>query len=113
MKPQHIRLIDDNPNLSNRSLARFLGISRHAIEKHREKPLWKHSGIGIPFTYDKKTRDGVYKFVLFNGVSIAKGTLVYCMENLDRLIYCLENNNGKLPPNFEAWVMKDLGFIKV
>lgn len=111
MNAQQNRLIADNPNLSGAAIARLIGVNKSTVNKSREKPLWRHSGIGIPFVYDSINQDGVYKALIFNGRTLAKGRVQSVMENLDRLIYCLENNNGKLPRTLNEVVLGDLEFI--
>ena len=108
---QKLQCIQDNPNLSSAALGRLLGINKSTVERNREKPLWRHSGVGIPYVYDSVNPDGVYKAVVFGKRTIAKGTLIHAIENVDRLIYCLENNNGKLPRTLNEVVFGDLEFI--
>ena len=99
---RHEQVIRDNPNLSHRELARFLVISRYSVQRFRKAksltPLWKHDGRTIPFTYDTMNPDGVYKLLKYKDRQLARGKLETVMVELDRLIYCLEKNNGKLPP---------------
>lgn len=113
-----LQVILDNPNLSNSALARFLGIDRKKVarvKKSREiRALWKHSGIGIPFTSTYMTGDGLFTEVVLKGRTISKTNKTEVVaESVDRLIHCLENNNGKLPPsNVEGWSLQNLRFIK-
>lgn len=104
------QLIKDNPNLSSSALARFLCFTHAKVSRNRETPLWAHRGHGIPFTFEQVMSDGVYLILKFRGRVIANGKLPYILENLDRLIYCLENNNGNLPPTLEDWSLKNLEF---
>lgn len=110
------QLIIDNPNLSHRELARFLGVSRHVVQRYRKTnaitPPWKRSGCGIPFTHEVINHSGVYKVLKFGNRQVVKGTLDNVLVNLDRLIFCLENNNGKLPPTRLEGLHDDLGFVK-
>lgn len=114
-KHQH-QLIIDNPNLSHRELARFLCVSRHAVQYYRKAnsitPLWKHSGCGIPFVHDTMNPDGVYKVLKFGSRQLARGKLETVMIELERLIFCLENNNGKLPPTRLDNLHDGLEFVK-
>lgn len=107
------KLITDNPNLSNASLARFLGVSKDAVRRLRIEldviPKWTHRGHGVPFSCDVITEDGWWREVKFKGRIIHRGNSA--MENLDRLIYCLENNNGKLPKSTSDFVFGELEFI--
>ena len=110
MNNQQLQLIKDNPNLSSAAIARLIGVSRWTVSKHREKPNWTHKGSGIPFVSFSPS-SGQYK-VRCKRRDIYKGKFNSCMENLDRLIYCLENNNGKLPMTTEESIFSDLNFIK-
>lgn len=99
MDSQLVRLISDNPNINNDALARIAGVSRQSIGRLKRKlciePKWIHCGIGLPFVnYDKSVT--AYQ-VRKSGRRIHFGSFELAMVNLDRLIYCLENNNGKLP----------------
>lgn len=113
-----LQVILDNPNLSSSALARFLGIDRKKIAKVKKsceiEALWKHSGIGIPFTSTYMTEDGLFTEVVLKGRTISKTNKTeVTAESVDRLIYCLENNSGKLPPsNVEGWSLQNLRFIK-
>lgn len=113
---QQKRLIDDNPNLSNTVLSRFLNVARGKILRYKSSigldSQWKHKGVGVPFTRRFNTKDGEFTIVSHKRNTIFTGTTRNATINADRLIYCLENNNGKLPPTFDGWVMKNLEFIK-
>lgn len=112
------QIIKDNPNLSSSALARFLGIDRKTVARVKKSleidVLWKHSGIGIPFTSTYITEDGLFTEVVLKGRTISKTNKTeVTAESVDRLIYCLENNNGKLPTsNVEGWSLENLKFIK-
>lgn len=110
---QQLQLIHDNPNLSSAALARLIGVDKSTVSRNRTAPLWKHSGVGIPFVYDSMNPDGVYKALIFDGRTLARGKLDAVMINLDRLIYCLENNNGKLPRTLHEVVFGDLEFRRI
>lgn len=112
MTPQHHQLIADNQNLSSTALARLIGVDRRTVARNRASPLWKHSGVGIPYITTVNTVDGLYYQVEFNKRVICRGSFPLAMENLDRLIYCLEHNNGKLPPTFEQSIFSDLEFLR-
>lgn len=107
-------LLADNPNLKASSLAKLAGVSSQSINRLKRKmevrSSWIHNGIGIPFiSYDKS----VTAHRLRKGTrTLYFGTLEGSLVNLDRLIYCLENNNGKLPPTLSEWSLSDLEFIK-
>lgn len=112
MNSQQLQLIKDNPNLSSTAIARLIGVHKSTVDRNRIKPLWKHSGTGIPYVYESVNKDGVYKTLRFGVRVLAKGKIDSVMENLDRLIYCLENNNGKLPMTTEESIFSNLNFIK-
>jgi hypothetical protein len=113
MNKQQLQLIADNPNLSSAAIARLIGVHKSTVDRSRSKPLWKHSGVGIPYMYESVNEDGVYKSIRFGGRVLSKGKLDSAMENLGRLIYCLENNDGKLPMTTEQSILSNLNFIKV
>lgn len=115
MDKQIERLIADNPNLSSASIARLAGISRYAVgrlkAKMEHKQNWSHRGCGIPFVSQSVNKDGVYLSLWFSGRVLSKGNIEGVMDNLDRLIYCLENNEGKLPPTRKESYFIGLEFI--
>lgn len=110
------RLLKDNNNLSSAALSRLTGKSRFAIERLRTKldlqSNWRHRGVGLPFTHQSVNEDGVYLSLQFKGRVLAKGKIEGVMINLDRLIYCLENNKGNLPPTLSEWSLSGLTFAK-
>lgn len=112
MNARQIQLIKDNPNLSNSALARFLCVSRDTVRRTREKPKWKHRGVGIPYTNIVDNCDGLYYRVEFNRRVISNGSFELAMLNLDRLIFCLEHNDGKLPLTAKQSIYQGLRFIK-
>ena len=113
MTPQELGLIKDNPNLSTASIARFTGLSWYAVDKVRNKPKWTHSGLGIPFISHSIGNRGLgYKVRFKNKTMASCSSFSSAMENLDRLIYCLENNDGKLPMTSKESIYRDLEFIK-
>ncbi len=97
------KLIDDNPNLSNAALGRFTGLTRKQVFSYRRKnqikPNWFHKGKGIPFTsrfiVDQST---IAWRVECKGRAITSSSnFRNVIDNVDKVIYCLEINNGKLP----------------
>lgn len=111
MNKSELRLIEDNPNLSSSVLARLIGVDRSRVSRARKKPFWSHSGVGIPYVHCKIT-SSVYLQLICKGRAIASGKLNHILENLDRLIFCLENNNGELPKTTNEAVLGGLRFIK-
>lgn len=100
MNSQAEQLILDNPNVYNNKLAELIGVSRSAVCEHKKKhgitPRWYHSGCGAPFLcFDKHA--GAFR-VRFRRCVVFSGMFHKAHENIDRLIYCIENNDGKLPP---------------
>lgn len=115
MTPQHERLIKDNPNLNCPALSRLTGLNSKTIYSAKTRlnahGHYQHKGYGIPLvTLDISS--GINYKVRFNSKSIFNGRFDGAIENLDRLIYCLESNNGKLPPALEESVFNGLGFIE-
>lgn len=112
MNEQQKHLVCDNPNLSSAKLATLTGLESHTIRNARAamgiKPLWYHKGVGIPFMYFNTSlvAYAVYK----NDTHLFAGSFDKAVESVDRLIYCLENNNGKLPPSRREWYFKNLEF---
>ena len=106
------RLINDNPNLSGGAIERLVGVSRMTVSRYRPRPIWSHSGCGVPYLSRTVTKDGLYFRVQFKGRNLFNGTFDNAIENVNRLIYCLENNNGKLPRTLNQVVFDDLEFIK-
>ena len=106
------KLVSDNPNLSASKLAKLAGAHKNTIINVKKKlgvsPNWFHFGVGIPFIdYDSIVT--AYR-LRKDGRKIYNGSFTGVMENLDRLIFCLENNNGKLPRTIEELVFNDLRF---
>lgn len=112
LSSQQLQLIHDNPNLSGAALARFLGVTKMSTSRARGKSLWTYRGFGVPFLAEHRSQDGMYWKVWYKEKNLANGLFSYAIENVDRLIYCLENNNGKLPAPFGEAILKDLEFIK-
>ena len=106
------QVIADNPNLSSSALARFLGINIKTVIANREKTNWKHDGKTIPFL-STVNHDGLRWFVQHGNRKIHRGSFKNAIKNVDRLIYCLENNKGQLPPyGVEDWSLSGLKFIR-
>lgn len=112
------KLIQDNPNLSTSALCRLTGSNRRSIEEAKERAKWSHNGKGIPFLSTGLTGGTLgaeinYK-VRCKGRTLAScSSMASAMLNVDRLVYCLENNDGKLPSRPEIKTIFDnLGFIK-
>jgi hypothetical protein len=107
---QKLQCIKDNPNLSASALSSFLGIDRKTVERNRESPEWKHNGKSIPFMCFVIAESAHWQ-VQFGSRMIHRGSFVEAINNVDRLIYCLENNSGKLPRTLSDVVLGDLEFI--
>lgn len=99
---QAIRLISDNPNLSHTVLAKLLNVSESYIKKIRRVyslgGAWMYRGTGIPFTRQVETDAGIYYEVAKNHQRLFRGNFSGAIEQLERLLYCLHHNSGKLPP---------------
>lgn len=117
MKPsnqQMERLVIENPNLSASKLASIAKVHKNTIINTRRKlgvnHQWFHFGVGIPFVdYDPITTS--YR-VRKDGRKIYNGSFSGAMDNLDRLIFCLDNNQGELPKTMEESIFSDLEFLK-
>lgn len=107
------RLIDDNPNLSNAVLGRLAGLTRKQVFTYRKvtetRPKWLHKGRGIPFVSRFVVDSSTIAWrVECKGRAITSSSnLRNVVDNVDRVIYCLENNNGKLPSK----VLDNMKFI--
>lgn len=113
MNDRQKQLITDNPNLSSSKLSRFLGVSRIEIDKIRGATNWRHSGLGIPFLSQSIGKNGLsYKLRTKNITVVSCSSFNGAMENLDRLISCLENNDGNLPMSTKEFIYCNLEFIK-
>lgn len=113
MNKYELQLIKDNPNLSGAELARIIGVNKSAVNKTRLKPYWKHSGCGIPFLSHSIGKRGLgYKLRAKNKNVVSCSSFESAMENLDRLIYCLENNGGNLPMTTKQAVESGIRFIE-
>lgn len=110
MTEQQIKLILDNPNLSGAVLAKLIGVSRWTVNEFRSGVTWTHNGVGVPFVGFNKA-SGQYT-IRCKRRQIFKGTFQDCMENIDRLIYCLDHNGGKLLPSFKERIFNGLKLIK-
>lgn len=109
---QQAILILENPNLSNTVLASFLGISENQVRKFRARnglsPNWKHDGKSIPFLRTVNAQDRFFFVVAHGNKEIHRGGLKKAIEQVDRLIYALDN--GGSPPSFKQWVFKGLRY---
>lgn len=116
MTPQHEMLILDNPNLTAATLSRFTGLSRNRVERFRTKRQakanWVYRGYGIPFMAVVDTTDCLC-FRVYKGRKLFVGRFHKAIEMVDRLIFCLENNHGKLPPTMNEYVFDNLKFGEV
>lgn len=92
------RLILDNPNLSTSALCRITGLSTGVVNKVRGKPLWTYKGRGIPFMCFVNRKKQACHQVSVRGRLVFNGLLINAIGYVDMVIYCLENNNGNLPP---------------
>ncbi|CAH9015776.1 putative winged helix-turn-helix DNA-binding domainprotein [Vibrio phage 120E34-1] len=106
------RLIRDNPTLSSARIAKLVGLHRNTVINAKKRlevdSEWFHFGVGIPFVdYDSSSTS--YR-VRKDGQKVYDGSFNGAMDNLDRLIYCLENNNGQLPPTRKESYFLGLGF---
>ncbi|AUS01781.1 hypothetical protein NVP1291O_67 [Vibrio phage 1.291.O._10N.286.55.F6] len=106
------RLIADNANLSSSMIANLVGLHKNTIIKAKKRlgiaPNWFHFGVGIPFVdYDASSTS--YR-VRQDGRKVYDGSFNGAMENVDRLIYALDN--GGLPPTRKESYFAGLGFIK-
>lgn len=111
-----VKLIIDNPNLSASELSRLLNLKPQTVAMIRRATCsgssWKHSGCGIPFLSKTIGKRGlIYKLRTKNKTVVSCSSFSSAMDNLDRLIYCLENNYGKLPKTTIEYVFGDLTFV--
>lgn len=111
-----IQLIKDNENLSTIVIARFLKVKPKSVSYFRNaygyKGKWFHKGCGFPFVMEYIASGSTKSFrVEFSNRVIYSGNIQGALTNLDRLIYCLENNNGKPPRTLNEVVFGDLEFI--
>ncbi|AUR88469.1 hypothetical protein NVP1113A_68 [Vibrio phage 1.113.A._10N.286.51.E7] len=112
MDKQIERLIVDNPNLSSSMIASLVELHKNTIINAKKRlditPNWFHFGMGIPFVdYDSSSTS--YR-IRKDGRKIYDGSFNGAMENLDRLIYALDN--GGLPPTRKESYFVGLEFIK-
>lgn len=98
LQPDQIyTLFMDNPNLNNRKLSQLTGIDEATISRKRQafKGNWVYKGVGLPFIQFNLSKAA---YVLrYKNTTITEGSLANALVNLDRLVYCLDNNNGMLP----------------
>ena len=113
LQPNKYQLIVDNPNLSTNVLARFLGVDKSTVRRVKDKlEGYRHSfkGNNIPHLTSEIYNGGFRYVAIYRGRKLGVGSFDYCIEQIDRLIYCLENNNGKLPPRMNEYVFDNLKF---
>lgn len=112
MTNQQTRIILENPNLSNTVLAGFLGISENQVRKFRARngftPNWKHDGKSIPFLRTVNAHDRFFFVVAHGDKEMHRGGSKKAIEQVDRLIYALDN--GGLPLSFKQWLFKGLRY---
>ncbi|AUR96170.1 hypothetical protein NVP1216O_42 [Vibrio phage 1.216.O._10N.222.55.C12] len=101
------RLIDENPNINSTALSKLTGLQTRRIERHRETAVWRYKGVGLPFVSFCNTKLSAFYCVTHKRRLMHKGNISGAIECVDRLIFCLENNNGKLPSK----VFDNMGFI--
>ncbi|AUR93254.1 hypothetical protein NVP1186O_19 [Vibrio phage 1.186.O._10N.286.49.E3] len=104
------RLICENPHLTTASIARLTGISADRIDRVRLNKSWVYRGYGVPFMGFINCKQDAYYNVSFKGVRVFSGTFKKAIDSVDQLIYCLENNNGQLPPTRKESYFLGLGF---
>jgi hypothetical protein len=113
MNSQELRLIKENPNLSSASLSRLTGIHQNKIQdlKIKSGVSWTYRGHGIPFLRFINAKERAFYLVSHSRRAAHRGNFSSAIENVDRLIYCLENNSGKLPPTGKPSIFEGLGFL--
>ena len=115
MQPREIQLIRDNPNLGHAVLARLLGCGEATVRKARQSlglsPKWSYKGVGIPFTCQGMRTCGWYFTVTKDRRTLFQGNAKGMWLAVDRLIFCLENNNGRLPSS-DPYYLVNLEFAK-
>lgn len=114
MNKQVERLVIENPNISSGKLAMLTGLKSHTIRNYRRrlgvKSFWHYSGVGIPFMYFNAAL--VAYEIKKSNRDVFAGSFHNALLNVDRLIYCLDNNNGKLPAARRESYLKNLEFKK-
>ncbi|AUR89000.1 hypothetical protein NVP1231O_48 [Vibrio phage 1.231.O._10N.261.49.F8] len=101
------RLIDDNPNINSTAISKLTGVPTRRIERNRDTAVWRYKGRGLPFVSFCNTRLSAFYCVTYKRKLIYKGNIAGSIECVDRLIFCLENNDGKLPSK----VLDNMKFI--
>lgn len=113
MDSRQERLIIDNPNLQTNVLARLLGVDKATIRKFRgNRGVHIFKGHGIPYMTSEIYNGGFRYVTVYQGRKLGVGSFRYCIEQLDRLLFCLDSNNGKLPRTLNQCTFDDLRFIK-
>lgn len=109
-----VKVIMDNPNLQTNVLARFLGIDKATVRKVRGgRGVHAFKGYGIPYMTSEFYNNGFRYVTVYRGRKLGVGSFNYCIEQLDRVLFCLEHNDGKLPRTLKQVVFDNLEFIKV
>lgn len=112
MNDIHQRLIDENPNVNSTVLSKLIGEPVRKIERHRETAVWRYKGKGIPFLSFCNTSESAFYCVTYRRKLLFKGKLEGALEQVDRVIFCLENNNGKIPSFKVEPIMSNMEFIR-
>lgn len=108
-------LFMDNPNLTNRKLSQLTGIDEATISRKRlsYRGSWVYRGVGFPFTQFSVSKAA---YVLrYDRRTITEGSLTNVLMNLDRLIFCLDSNDGLLPTSYYKsikTIFDDLTYLK-
>ena len=91
MNQQSQNLIRDNPNVSNSTLARLIGVHENTVLKFRRShditPKWRYKARGLPFTY--QDCDSLLSKVVYRGKQYAKKVSV--IDDVDRLLYAIDS----------------------
>lgn len=110
MDKQVERLITDNPNLCSSALSRLTGVNVRTLNRKRNSSAWRYKGVGVPFLCFVNSKDAAFYEVRCKREYISRGAFEDLIENVDRLIYALDN--GGLPPTRKESYFIGLGFIK-
>lgn len=93
-------LFMDNPNITNRKLSLLTGLHESEISRKRKEYLgfWVYKGVGLPFIHFNASKAA---YVLkYDKRTVTEGSLTNVLMNLDRLIFCLDSNDGLLPTSY-------------
>lgn len=112
MNAQQERLILDNPNLPDSKLASLTDLTVKQVSYYRFinncRGEWFYKGSGIPFCAFHQDGYRVRK----SGKKIFRGSFAGAMINVDRLIYCLENDGKHLLKTLEQKTFENLSFLE-